>query len=391
MPPLPLHKRAFILLLIAVTAGFGLVLQEYVVAIFWGVVFAIVFAPLHRKLLMRMPNRPTLAALATLLISLVMVILPLSLIGLSLIKETAAIYDQVSSGNLSAGNYVEQVFNALPSWLTPWMEKLHLGTLEEIQTKLSNIALQTSKLAATKAVGLGQNTLGFVVGFGVMLYLIFFLLRDGKELVARIWAATPLAAEHKRELAIKFITVIRATVKGNLAVAAAQGALGGLIFWILGIQGAILWAVVMAFLSLLPAVGAGLVWGPVAIYFLATGAITKGLVLATYGVLVIGLVDNVLRPLLVGKDTKMPDYVVLISTLGGMALFGLSGFVLGPAIAALFMAAWELFATMQAQEEELLDREIAQKRTTADSPQPARLPPDPGAQPPAETPKSDTD
>ncbi|MPS92303.1 AI-2E family transporter [Comamonas sp.] len=391
MPPLPLHKRAFILLLIAVTAGFGLVLQEYVVAIFWGVVFAIVFAPLHRKLLMRMPNRPTLAALATLLISLVMVILPLSLIGLSLIKETAAIYDQVNSGNLSAGNYVEQVFNALPSWLTPWMEKLHLGTLEEIQTKLSNIALQASKLAATKAVGLGQNTLGFVVGFGVMLYLIFFLLRDGKELVARIWAATPLAAEHKRELAIKFITVIRATVKGNLAVAAAQGALGGLIFWILGIQGAILWAVVMAFLSLLPAVGAGLVWGPVAIYFLATGAITKGLVLATYGVLVIGLVDNVLRPLLVGKDTKMPDYVVLISTLGGMALFGLSGFVLGPAIAALFMAAWELFATMQAQEEELLDREIAQKRTTADSPQPARLPPDHGAQPPAETPKSDTD
>ena len=391
MPLLPLHKRAFILLLIAVTAGFGLVLEEYAVAIFWGVVFAIVFAPLHRKLLMRMPNKPTLAALATLLISLVMVILPLSLIGLSLIKETAAIYDRISSGNLSAGSYVEQVFNALPSWLTPWMEKLHLGTLEEIQTKLSNIALQASKLAATKAVGLGQNTLGFVVGFGVMLYLIFFLLRDGKELVARIWAATPLAPEHKRELAIKFITVIRATVKGNLAVAAAQGALGGLIFWILGIQGAVLWAVVMAFLSLLPAVGAGLVWGPVAIYFLATGAVTKGLILAAYGVLVIGLVDNVLRPLLVGKDTKMPDYVVLISTLGGMALFGLSGFVLGPAIAALFMAAWELFATMQEQEEKLLNREIAQKRTAADPQQPVEDPAPTVAPPPAETRKSDTD
>ncbi|CUA93065.1 MULTISPECIES: AI-2E family transporter [Comamonas] len=391
MPLLPLHKRAFILLLIAVTAGFGLVLEEYAVAIFWGVVFAIVFAPLHRKLLMRMPNKPTLAALATLLISLVMVILPLSLIGLSLIKETAAIYDRISSGNLSAGSYVEQVFNALPSWLTPWMEKLHLGTLEEIQTKLSNIALQASKLAATKAVGLGQNTLGFVVGFGVMLYLIFFLLRDGKELVARIWAATPLAPEHKRELAIKFITVIRATVKGNLAVAAAQGALGGLIFWILGIQGAVLWAVVMAFLSLLPAVGAGLVWGPVAIYFLATGAVTKGLILAAYGVLVIGLVDNVLRPLLVGKDTKMPDYVVLISTLGGMALFGLSGFVLGPAIAALFMAAWELFATMQEQEEKLLNQEIAQKRTSADPQQPVEGPAPTVAPPPAETRKSDTD
>lgn len=121
---------------------------------------------------------------------------------------------------------MEQIFNALPSWLTPWMEKLHLGTLEEIQAKLSNIALQASKLAATKAVGLGQNTLGFVVGFGVMLYLIFFLLRDGKEPGGTHLGSHALAPEHKRGSATKFITVIRATVKGNLAVAAAQGALG---------------------------------------------------------------------------------------------------------------------------------------------------------------------
>ena len=320
-------------------------------AIFWGVAFAIVFAPLHKRIVARMPNKPTLAAFLTLLLSLFVVILPMVLISLSLVKETAAIYERINSGNISAGTYVQQIFNALPSWMTPWMGKLHLGTLDELQTKLSNVALQASKVAASKAVGLGQNTLGFIVGFGVMLYLMFFLLRDGKPLMERIWLATPLAPEHKRELAAKFTTVIRATVKGNLAVAAAQGALGGLIFWILGIQGAILWAVVMAFLSLLPAVGAGLVWGPVAIYFLATGDTTKGLVLAAYGVLVIGLVDNVLRPLLVGKDTKMPDYIVLISTLGGMAAFGLTGFVLGPAIAALFMAAWDMFADLQQQEE----------------------------------------
>ena len=357
MPLLPLHKRAFILLLIAASLGFILILQEYAMAIFWGVVFSIVFAPLHRKLQEHMPKMPNLTALATLLISLVMVILPLSLIGLTLLKETAAIYERISTGNLSAGSYIEQIFNALPSWMTPWLERLHLGTLEEIQNKLSNLALQASKLAATKALGLGQNTLGFIVGFGVMLYLIFFLLRDGKALVIRIWSATPLAPEHKRELATKFITVIRATVKGNLAVAAAQGVLGGLIFWILDIQGPVLWGVVMAFLSLLPAVGAGLVWGPVAIYFLATGSITQGVVLAAYGILVIGLVDNVLRPILVGKDTKMPDYVVLISTLGGMSVFGISGFVLGPALAALFMAAWELFTLMQQQESERLHQD----------------------------------
>lgn len=352
MPLLPLHKRSFILLLIAVTAAFIWVLSEYSLAIFWGVAFAIVFSPFHKRVVARMPNKPTLAAILTLLLSLFVVILPMVLISLSLVKETSTIYERINSGNTSVGSYLQQIFNALPSWLTPWLEKLHLGTLEEMQSKLSNIALQASKLAASKAVGLGQNTLGFVVGFGVMLYLMFFLLRDGKSLTERIWRSTPLAPEHKRELAIKFTTVIRATVKGNLAVAAAQGALGGLIFWILGIQGPVLWAVVMAFLSLLPAVGAGLVWGPVAIYFLATGDTTKGLVLAAYGTLVIGFVDNMLRPLLVGKDTKMPDYIVLISTLGGMAVFGLTGFVLGPAIAALFMATWDMFAEIQQQEEE---------------------------------------
>ena len=138
--------------------------------------------------------------------------------------------------------------------------------------------------------------------------------------------------------------MIRATVKGNIAVAVTQGALGGVIFWILGIQGALLWAVLMAFLSLLPAVGAGLIWLPVAIYFLATGNIWQGVILVAFGVLVIGLVDNVLRPLLVGKDTKMPDYVVLISTLGGLSLFGINGFVIGPLIAAMFIATWALFA-----------------------------------------------
>ena len=139
------------------------------------------------------------------------------------------------------------------------------------------------------------------------------------------------------------MTVTRATVKGNVLVAVAQGALGGLMFWLLGIQAALLWAVLMAFAALLPAVGAALVWGPVAVYLLASEPVWQGAALIAYGVLVIGLVDNLLRPMLVGKDTKLPDYVVLVSTLGGLALFGASGLVIGPAIAALFMAAWNIF------------------------------------------------
>jgi predicted PurR-regulated permease PerM len=176
-----------------------------------------------------------------------------------------------------------------------------------------------------------------------MLYLLFFFLRDGPELARKMRTALPLEENHKRRLQLKFNRVVRATVKGNVVVAVTQGALGGAIFWFLDIPSALLWAVLMAFLSLLPAVGAGIVWAPVAVYFLLSGMIWQGVVLGLFGVFVIGLVDNVLRPILVGKDTKMPDYMILISTLGGLAVFGLNGFVIGPLIAALFMSSWALF------------------------------------------------
>ena len=148
----------------------------------------------------------------------------------------------------------------------------------------------------------------------------------------------------KAALFSRFADVVRATVKGGILVAIVQGALGGLAFWFLGIHAPLLWAVVMAFLSLLPAIGAALVWLPVAIYLLTSGGLWQGIGLIAYGVLVIGMVDNILRPFLVGKGTKLPDYVVLISTLGGIEVFGLNGFVIGPLIAAIFMVTWEIFS-----------------------------------------------
>ncbi len=176
--------------------------------------------------------------------------------------------------------------------------------------------MQGSKYLATQALNIGLITANFVIGLLLMLYLLFFFLRDGAALARRIRNAVPLRQEQQRELLTKFTVVTRAMFKGNILVAAVQGALGGLIFWYLGIHAPVLWAVVMAFLSLVPAVGAAGVWLPVAVYFLATGAVFEGLVLIAYGAFVIGLVDNLMRPYLVGKDTQMPDYVVLISTLG---------------------------------------------------------------------------
>jgi predicted PurR-regulated permease PerM len=339
-----IQAKTFLLLLVLVTVAFGWILMPFFGAIFWGAVLAILFAPFHRKVLARMNNRPVLAACATLSICLVLVILPIILIAVSLVNEGTAVYQKVESGQINLRAELSNVFNALPAWVHSIMDRLGVDSLVLLQERISNAALQGSKLIATHMLSIGMNAFDFIVGFFVMLYLLFFLLKDGPALASRIQRAIPLSADNKKNLFEKFTTVTRATVKGNFLVAAAQGAMGGLAFWALGVQAPVLWAVVMAFLSLLPAVGAAIVWVPVALYFLVTGAILKGVILVAVGVLVIGLLDNVLRPILVGKDIKMPDYLVLISTIGGMALFGLNGFVIGPMVAAMFLAMWDIFS-----------------------------------------------
>jgi predicted PurR-regulated permease PerM len=339
-----LQQKTFLLLLVFVTVAFGWILLPFYGAVFWGSVLAIIFTPFHRRLLAVMNQRQNLAALTTLLLCLIIVILPVTIMTISLLQQGALVYQGIRSGQLNFGAYFQQVMDAMPPWVTNLLERIGLTNISELQDMLSTGALEGSQFIAMHALSIGQNAFEFIISFGIMLYLLFFLLRDGAALSIRIKHAMPLSMEHKRHLFSKFTTVIRATVKGNVVVAAAQGTLGGIMFSFLGIQGALLWGFVMAFLSLLPAVGAGLIWLPVAIYFLFTGAVWQGITLIAFGVLVIGLVDNILRPILVGRDTKIPDYVILISTLGGMVLFGLNGFVIGPVIAALFIAAWDLFS-----------------------------------------------
>ena len=340
-----LEDRAFLLLIAAISLAFAWILWPLSGAVLWGTVIAILFAPLYRRLSSAMGQRRNLAALTTLTIIVVIVILPLTLVTVSLVREAAGVYTRIQSGELNFVRYFQQIYDALPDWAVGLLDRNELTNLGAVKERLSAGLLKGTQLLATQAINLGQNTFEFLVSLGVMVYLLFFLLRDGDALFHRIRAGIPLRPEHQRALFEKFTVVIRATVKGNIVVALLQGALGGLIFWLLGIHAALLWGVVMAVLSLLPAVGAALVWLPVAVYLLATGAVWQGIVLIAYGLLVIGLVDNVVRPILVGQDTKMPDYVVLISTLGGIAIFGINGFVLGPVIAAMFMAAWDIFST----------------------------------------------
>lgn len=338
------EDRVFLLLLVAVSVAFAAIVWPLAGAVLWGTIIAVLFAPLQRRLTTAFGGRITVAALVTLTVVVLIVILPLTIVGALLVEEASDLYTRVRAGEMSVGGYFRQVMGALPGWAVNLLDRFGLTDAGAVQARLSTALLQGSQLIAAQAVSIGQSTFEFILSLFVMLYLLFFLLRDGDTLSDRIAAAVPLRAEQRRALTEKFTVVIRATVKGSIVVALLQGALGGLIFWVLGIRAPVLWGVVMAVLSLLPAVGAALVWLPVAIYFLATGSVGTGVFLIAYGVVVIGLVDNVLRPVLVGKDTRMPDYVVLISTLGGIALIGINGFVVGPVIAALFIAAWDIFA-----------------------------------------------
>jgi predicted PurR-regulated permease PerM len=340
-----IEDQGFLLLLFIVTLAFAWILQPFYGAVLWAIVVAVIFAPVNGRLLKAMGGRPTLAASVTVLIVIAMVLLPLAIIATSLAREATSLFAKMQSGEYDFTGYIQRIFDALPAWVIGWLDRFNLTNLSGLRETLTSGLMKGGQLLAPQALSIGMNTFDFVISLGIMLYLLFFLLRDGRRLAERIKEALPLAPDRKSALFARFADVVRATVKGGVLVAMAQGALGGLAFWFLGIHAPILWAVLMAFLSLLPAIGAGLVWVPVAVYFLATGAIWQGLGLIAYGVLVIGLVDNVLRPFLVGKGSKLPDYVVLISTLGGIEVFGLHGFVIGPLIAAIFMVTWDIFAT----------------------------------------------
>jgi predicted PurR-regulated permease PerM len=222
------------------------------------------------------------------------------------------------------------------------LDRFGLINFATLQKRLTDLLAQAGQNIAKQALSIGQLTFEFMASVFLTLYLAFFFIRDGEKIATAIPQFLPLPREDNQNLIEKFNAVVRATVKGNILVACIQGFLGGVAFWALNLSGALLWGVLMAFLSLVPAVGAALIWVPVAIYFFAIGEVAYSAMLVVWGVLVIGLVDNLLRPLLVGRDTRMPDYVVLLSTLGGLATFGINGFILGPLSAAMCIAVWHI-------------------------------------------------
>jgi predicted PurR-regulated permease PerM len=337
------QRVSFYVLLVLVTLAFIAVLVPYYSAVFWAVVFAIIFFPLYVRLEMMLGGRSNIAAVLTVLICVCLVILPGLAILSSLIQEGTVLYQRISSGEIDLGRMANEVMGVLPIFVQERLRSLETEGFEQFRERFSSSLMQGGSFFAGRALTFGQSTLQFFIAFGLMLYLLFFLFRDGRSLAKTIRDAAPLSDAHTTRFMAKFASVVRATVRGNLIIAIIQGGIGGLTFWAVGVQPALLWGVLMVILSLVPAVGATLVWVPTAIYLAVIGSWAKAAIIVVIGVFVIGLIDNLLRPPLVGKETKLPDYVVLISTVSGISLLGVNGFVIGPLIAALFIAAWSLF------------------------------------------------
>ncbi|EQB19619.1 AI-2E family transporter [Novosphingobium lindaniclasticum] len=349
-PPYTIEDYGFGVLVILVTAAFVWLLLPYFGAVLWGVVAAILFQPLTAKLATALGGRKTLAAGIMLLLLLALFIIPTILLGISLVQEVSNIYEKVRVGQIDIPRIFEQLRASVPESVERLIDRYGLADFENIRRQFGlGIANGLQGLAA-RLLSVGQGALSFLAALGVMLYLTFFLLRDGERYGALIRDAMPLRPHLRDRLVANFVIVVRATMKGTVVVAVAQGLVGGIIFSLLGIQGSLLWGVMMGFFSLLPAVGTGLVWVPMAAYLIATGNMWHGAILAFCGLFIIGMIDNILRPILVGRDTRMPDFVVLIATLAGLQIFGLNGFIVGPVIAALFIAVWTLMREIKNSE-----------------------------------------
>lgn len=331
-----------ILLLVLVTIGLAMVVSSFSGALLWAALAAVLFQPLYRRLLERWPGRRNSAAAMTLLIITVAVIIPAFIIGSLVVEQASGVYSQMRSGQINFAQYFQQVHSALPDRLQSALGNAGLGTFERVQIRISEALSNSASMLTQRALAIGANAAAFLLAFGVGLYVTFFLVRDGEELGAKIVTALPLEHSVADRLANGFVTVVRATLKGSGLVALAQGALGAITFWIVGLPAALLWGMLMAIAALLPAIGPAIVWGPVAIYLFATGAIWQGIVVIASGVVVIGLADNILRPMLVGRDAGIPDWLVLVTTLGGIELLGLSGIVIGPLAGALFITGWQI-------------------------------------------------
>lgn len=334
-------RKGFLLaLVVGITAAFVFVISDFLMTIFVAAVFSGLIHPLYRQIRTAFGGREAVASVVTLLAVLLLVGGPVVFIVTIVTNEAIRMTDnvapwltQITTNPAGFSTY----FDRIPGIerLAPYREVL-LAKADEAAARLGQIVV--SSLSSTT-----RGTLALIVEFFMMIYAMFFFLIHGRQYLDSMLRYLPLREAEQNQMLDRFVSVARATLKGTLLIGIVQGTLGGVIFAILGIPGSVLWGLLMIVLSVLPVVGGALVWVPAAIILTIQGSWIKALVLVGFCSLVIGSIDNVMRPRLVGHDTQMPDLMILFSTLGGIAVFGAIGFIIGPIIAALFVTIWEIF------------------------------------------------
>jgi predicted PurR-regulated permease PerM len=336
-------RQAFLLLLVvAISVAFIAMIREFLLTIMLAAIFAALSYPVYQRLLRRLRGHRAVAAIATLLLLLALVMAPLlAVLGAGAneaLRMTETIRPRLQQLVDQPGEF-ESRLRALPGYhyIEPYRT--------QILTKAGELVGSTSAFLFASLSAATRATAIFIFHFVVLLYTMFFFLTGGPGLLRNVLAYLPFTETDKQRMLDKFVSVTRATLKGTVLIGAAQGVLGGLAFWAVGIDGAIFWGTVMTVLSIIPGVGGALVWVPAAIILMSMGEVWRAVALALFCALVVGSVDNLLRPRLVGQDTKMHELLIFFSTLGGLLLFGAMGFILGPILAALFVTVWEMFGT----------------------------------------------
>ena len=342
-----INRGGFYLFLAAITLATTWVVWPFAAPLLWASLAAIMFQPLYQRILSWMPESHNKAALLALIFITLVVLVPSFIIGGLIVEQAAELVLAFQNGDIEFASMFGQVFNALPSNVRGWLDNQGFGNFAEFQDTMQQFIGESAGLIAGQAVAIGGGLFGFVVSFIVGLYVLYFLLRDGKQIAQRVMHDVPMENSVVRQLSERFAGIVRATIKGSVVVGLVQGTLGAITFWIVGLPSVVLFGMVMAIASLLPAVGSGLVWVPAAIWLLSTGAIWEGLFVIFSGVVIIGMADNILRPILVGRDTGIPDWIILITTLGGISVMGLAGVVLGPLVAGLFLAGWSIVSEIR--------------------------------------------
>jgi predicted PurR-regulated permease PerM len=335
-----INKWVLLLLVIFISVLFLSMIWQFLMAIFLAGIISALSFPLYGGLKNRFRGKSGLAAASTIIIIVCVIFIPLA--GLVGIVTTQAIKvgETVTPWIKEQLSQPDAISDAIKS--IPFIDRIE-PYRNQILKKAGDLVSFISGFVMNKLSEATIGTVNFVIMFFIMLYCTFFFLIEGTKVLEKILYYLPLEDYDERRILDKFTSVSRATLKGTLIVGILQGGLAGLAFAVVGIPSAVFWGTIMAVLSIIPSVGSALVWGPAAIILVATGHLAKGIGLAVFCAVVVGSLDNLLRPILVGKDTQMHELMIFFGTLGGIMMFGIVGMVIGPIVAALFVTVWEIY------------------------------------------------